>query len=70
MKKKRIKHGLYTLKFKLGKKEVAGLWDTRLGEGRIDWVNGKSYPLELPRDRGFVKKILTTGQRTGNVRTL
>ena len=48
--------------FDVGDKECTGIWDDELKKGRLVWVDGKAFDLELPRDQGFVDKIIKRGR--------
>ena len=48
--------------FDVGDKECTGIWDDELKKGRLVWVDGRAFDLELPRDQGFVDTIIEKGQ--------
>jgi len=48
--------------FEVGDKECTGIWDDELKKGRLVWVDGEAFDLELPRDQGFVDKIIQKGR--------
>ena len=48
--------------FEVGDKECTGIWDDELKKGRLVWVDGKAFDLELTRDQGFVDTIIKKGR--------
>ncbi len=48
--------------FEVGDKECTGIWDDELKKGRLVWDDGEAFDLALPRDQGFVDKIIQKGK--------